>query len=227
MECRKTLTAIAIAAALALPSTVAAQMPHASARTVEANLATLMDGAARSLTRAATELRAGHRRSATASIDAANRITHVGTEASVGPVRDAFFRAKETIHRGRQALQNGDAGRAADLFDQAARQLALETRPTGSTPVSREHLWDQFIGARLLNARGETIGEIVAFERSGGQVTSIRFDAGGWHDVGGFMDFGGTPVSLPYDRFVFGGPKVIGETLVALAEDVTVKELTR
>lgn len=82
-----------------------------------------------------------------------------------------------------------------------------------SPGVPPEAVWAGYEGAMLVNANGSMIGEVSRVEKGGaGPVAHLR--VGGAPDVLGVVDLGGTGVTVPADRLVWGPRRSIGSVFV-------------
>jgi hypothetical protein len=178
-------------------------------------LAELAHGVAQSATTAVQALSNGRITAGAVSMDAAMRAAEVGRDGGPAASRSAFERALHLVRDARTALQNGDVARAAATMGRVSNMLA-------SIPANAAALLPEttrgYDGAQLLNAAGMMIGTVDHVSgASPGGIASATLVVGGYHQVLGFLDFGGSRLTMPTDRLVFGKVHAIGPTRVVFA----------
>lgn len=161
----------------------------------------LADGIEASLRVAGEEL-GRNRGRAVGALDAAKRASDVG---GLG-----FASVHAFVLEARHVLQNGHPARARRLVEEA-RAALRKVDAQGHGPLGR---LERYAGATLIDVRGARIGEVGRAGQRGGK-TYVRLSLGGVHHAFGFLDIGGTSISVPADALIFGHPRVLGPTLVA------------
>lgn len=169
----------------------------------EADVFALVGGVGASAQVAHDEL-GGHRGEAMHALDAALRAAVVGSHAARGELVWAFDHARTQLEEARIDVQIGEPDDARAHLAAAAQAMtaARDTEP-GARGVPPEERWDAYSGAGLLNALGSRIGEVNDIERSGGR-TIVTVTIGGAHDVFGFIDLGGSTITVDAERLLFG-----------------------
>lgn len=179
-----------------------------------APLTLLAQGIAESAASAAEALSRGDVTAGAVAMDAAMRAVDVGRDGAPEPARSAFDSAYRLVRLASRKRQNGDPGRAATILRLIGPALRM-------LPVSRPvlpHDVANYDGARLLNAEGTMLGVVdrVSIGAAGEPFTAVLV-IGGYHQVLGFLDFGGTKITVPAARLVFGKARALGATRVVLA----------
>lgn len=205
-------------------------------RSGSAPVRVLADGLAHGLARAARGLASGRRSEAMEAADGAERVAEVALFASSGRMQDAIARAASALHEARRDVQTGRPERARRTLEEASRRLIAEAAGAGPLPPRAESPpWRRvaddarYCGARLVDARGVPIGEVVGFVRNaddGGAGVDRVVVAIGWRDFLGFWDVSGRRVAVPGTAIVLGPARTVGTTLLALADTVDPSGLT-
>lgn len=169
-------------------------------------------GAGHTLGEAARLLDAGRRSEATHAMDAAMRVLEVGAYAFRDISGKQWHEAANRAKKGREALANGDVGRAIEDLRAAAERLGdASARGMGGDAVPE---LNRYVGATVLNAAGIRIGEIVSVASDGDRATVA---IGGVRDLFGFWDWGSRTVRVASDVMVRGRTDWPKPTLVVLA----------
>lgn len=165
-------------------------------------------GLAQDLEVARRALRNGDRAGVVRALDGARRVGRVGRSAA----EPLFARPLASIEGARRALQNHNTLEASRAVDEAVAALAAES-PTGPGALTPSAPADAraYRDAVVLNAAGDRIGRVAGVE--GEDVVIVL---GGIQDLFGFIDLGGTKVSVPPGDLVFGERRTLGPTMVAL-----------
>lgn len=195
--------------------------PGREASAVEAEtdpLALLARGVIRRAAVAAQALSQGEVTAGAVAMDAAMRAAEVGRDGAPDPARAAFDSALRVVRRARAERQNGRLTSAVTTIRQVDRALA---GIRSATPVPPRSVGD-YDGARLLNVAGTIIGVVEHVPSvASGRPNAATLVIGGYHHVLGFLDFGGTRVTVPVERLVFGKARTLGPTRVVLATTAT------
>jgi hypothetical protein len=177
-------------------------------------LTMLARGVAESATSAARSLSDGNATAAAVASDAAMRAAGVGRDGAPQPSRAAFDSALRLVRQARAQRQNGDPAAAATTM---RRVPSVMSHVPGGRAVLPTDV-GSYDGARLLNAAGVMIGVVDHVSGAGaGLPSTATVVLGGYHHVLGFLDFGGTRLTVPLERLVFGKARRLGATRVVLA----------
>lgn len=105
----------------------------------------------------------------------------------------------------------------------ASRSDAARGQAPGAPP---EEVWPAYEGAVLVNANGSMVGQVRSIE-SGADGPVVILRIGGANDVLGFMEFGGTDITVPAERVLWGPRRSVGSVFAAVpvetsdAEEIT------
>ena len=166
-------------------------------------------GVQRDLQLAQTALQNGNQTELVRALDGARRVARVGRYAA-DPL---FAKPLNGIERARRAIQDDDQTKAARAIEEALGAVAAES-PTGAGTLAARPLrrtLEKYKGAVVLDALGDRIGRVDSV--SGDAVVVVL---GGKQDVFGFINIGGTKVTLPVRTLVMGEARTLGPTMVAL-----------
>jgi hypothetical protein len=174
----------------------------------------LARGVAASATRAARALSEGNATAAAVASDAVMRAAEVGRDGAPAASRAAFENALRLVRQARAQRQNGDPSGAATTLGRVPPVMSDVSAATVAAPSDA----GSYDGARLINAAGVMIGVVdhVSNAASGPPATAVVV-IGGYHHVLGFLDFGGTRLTVPVERLVFGKARTLGATHIVLA----------
>lgn len=175
------------------------------------NLEILQAGMVTNMERAVEAIAdSGRRKEAMVAVDEAHRIAKVGAyaESSGGGSFSQVATAVEEVWR---HIQNGQPEAALNRLKEAT--ATLEQAPVPDAFAAPEPI-EADKNARLLNAYGEIVGDL---ERT--PEGTFTATVGGWQNVLGFLEFGGTSFTLPADKLVFGKQQIAGYDFVVLADE--------
>lgn len=179
-----------------------------SARVSPDSIRALQQGVQQDLQLAAAALRQGDQTEVARALDGARRAARVGHFAA-DPL---FAKSLNAIERARGALQNHQRSLAVNSVQEALSAMAAES-PTGQGALTAKPAPDsvkQYEGAVVVNATGDRIGRVKTV--NGGTAVLVL---GGKQDVFGFLNFGGTEITVPIRQLVFGEARNLGPTMVA------------
>lgn len=177
-------------------------------------LAVLARGVAESATSAAQALSQGNSTAAAVAGDGAMRAAEVGRDGASGTARATFDSACRLVMQARAQRQNGDPAAAVTTLRRVPPVMSSVPAAHAASPSDV----GSYEGARLLNAAGAVIGVVdhVSVADSA-QPSTATVVIGGYHHVLGFLDFGGSRLTVPAGRLVFGKARALGPTRVVLA----------
>ncbi len=195
-------------------------------------ISVLLSGLVYSMNEAARGLAGTGRAHAVRALDDAMRIADLARYASSGGAQEVISRGADAVHDARHEVQLGRPGDARRRLEAVAVWLEEQARQLGPLPPrSTLPPWylvegdARYYGATLLNSRGQRIGEVVGFVRSGDRIGQLVVETG-WRDFLGFWDVTGTRLVVPADWAIFGEPMLTGTTHLALAAPVGEEELS-
>lgn len=178
----------------------------------------LAEGIAEQARQARVGLVKGELTWAVRALDQAHEVAMVGAAAGDGGARLAFQGTLKRIREARRAVQNRRPARATELLEEVRRSM----ENVGVEVVLPEGDLARYRGARLVNARGELLGELQRIE--GDQAVVVL---GGARDVLGLVDLGGIRASVPTSMLVFGPRPLLGPARVVLLTGASRTELAR
>lgn len=185
----------------------------------QAPMSVLQIGAQTSLQEAVQAFRQDRRSKAAHALDAAMRAVKVGMHASRTPTQKHWTEAHSRIKKARRALQTGDPTAARRALQKAIATLEQITASDGP-PENRKAPSgagkEAYEGALLINAQGIRIGEVRRVSPAEAGRSEAVLVLGGARDVLGLFDWGGTRVTMPADRLLYGNPQTIGMVHVVL-----------
>ncbi|MGQ9371763.1 PRC-barrel domain-containing protein [Azospirillum sp. ST 5-10] len=219
MACTDSRTAGA--AVLLLAAVLALAAPAAPRAQGPAGIAAVLSGLAMSMETAGTAFREGRRRDGTRALNDARRAAMFGHDNATGPAVAVAADGLAAVRRGRHALQNGDPERAAAILLSGAEALRGAVAALPPVPPRPPADLDGIAGRNVIDADGTRLGEIdhIAEGADGTRYAVLR--VGGVTDFAGFIDWGNREAAVPLDRLV------IGRTMAALTESVSVPELLK
>lgn len=187
------------------------------ASTSAPGLSALTTGLQRDTTSALESLQAGHRSDATATLDAAYRLSQVGQENTSGSLKTQYVTTLDAIRSARQALWNGNPGQAdADLttagesLDSAVNDIQTATDPEAPP----QEVWDQYDGAQLLAPDGRVIGQVTSIDNPTDPTVTLH--TGNGTGVFGFINLGGHTTTVPLDQVLWGRRQILGNVYAVL-----------
>jgi hypothetical protein len=156
----------------------------------------------------------GNRTQTSLAMDAARRAVEVGAHSAPG----SFYSALEQIREAKLALQQGDEQATREYLQAASKVLKPASDLTPPILDLR-----RYRGARVLNPKGEIVGEVVAVSPD-----SLKVALGGWSDTWGFVDLGAQrQIEVPATEVAFGPPNRVGMTLIVIAGERSSATSTR
>lgn len=168
-------------------------------------------------------LEQGKRTKAVHAMDAALRAAEIGKHVAQGAARMQFEQAVKALKDARHVLQMGRPEEAekrlvsaADALAHAGLQAPAAAVAMGGQPPPKA-TWSAYRRAGLINAQGVRVGEVEEIRERADSGAELVLVVGGGQDVLGFIDFGGTRLTVPASAVLFGKPKTIGMTMVALS----------
>ncbi|MBW7851676.1 MAG: hypothetical protein H3C38_14375 [Rhodospirillales bacterium] len=202
---------------MAFAALVSAAPLAAAEAPVAGRFATLIDGLASSADRAAEALREQDARlEATKALDAAERVALVFDHAAPPPLAALAKQASGAMKHARQALQNGDPAKAAEVL--AASAAALRAADPGVVTAPPKIDADDGPGKDVVNAEGHRIAEIDEVVRRQDGRSYAVLKTGGAIDWFGFIDFGNERVVVPLEELVAGKNMVVYAARVSQQE---------
>ncbi|HVS52435.1 MAG TPA: hypothetical protein VHD62_08775 [Opitutaceae bacterium] len=169
----------------------------------------LQQGVQQDLQLAKSALQNGNQTDLARALDGARRVARVGNFAA-----DPLFATPlGAIESARNAIQNHQHTVAVKAVQEALGAIAAES-PTGRgelTVKPDQYTRQQYEGAVVINACGDRIGRVKTM--TGGKAVLVL---GGKQDIFGFINVGGTEVTVPVHDLVLGQAHRLGPKMVAL-----------
>jgi hypothetical protein len=175
----------------------------------------LMVGGATAARQASYQLAQDERSKASRAMDAALRVVGLCAYIAKGADKTRFREALQLIEDGRHDIQMGRPVRAMDKFSMAA-DLLEQASLHGQENTPDKSRWGAYEGAQIIDSRGLPMGTLEQIRRSSDGQAEAVLRLGGMQDFLGFFDLGGRQRVIPADRMLYGKPRKIGTTVVAL-----------
>lgn len=168
----------------------------------------LRQGIKTQLAHAADAFKNGELTAAVKALDEVHKVIRVAAFANGR--KGVFEKAEIELADIKREVQRGQ-------LEEASRRtaaLAEEMAKASAANLSTQSPNSDYIGGKLITTEGTLVGEITGQSRD-----TLEVRVGGYSDVLGFLDFGGTIEQFPVQEIVFGETKTFGATLAVLARE--------
>lgn len=174
----------------------------------------VLDGLKKQIADARSAFASGKLTPGIKALDEAHKVLKVMVYASGGA--DPFTKAEKQVAEIRHKIQLGQL----DVADKDTGALENALAQVTAQPFSAPPLTGAYKGGSLINAKGQFLGEV-----TGVDAQTMRARIGGWSDVLGFIDFGGSELSFPLAQVIPGEIKQLGATMLVWPTKAEAKAL--